>query len=263
MKFQTTTFFLAICLLLLANCKQQPKLKNNLDNKLLFEDTGTKNWKEKWSLDGLKANVINTKLGMELKAGTEHGNDSCHAVLWTKKIFSGNFKMNYEYIRTDTVTRCVNIIYLLATGEGTDEFPEDISKWKDKRRKPKMKMYYNNMNTYHISYAAFDAKEYSGENDYIRFRKYNPYKEGLKGTNLKPDYHKTGLFKPFITYAIEIIKTDDSIKMNITNLKNPDDKLRCEWDISKVDNLKTGRIGLRHMYTRSAIYKNIKIHQLN
>lgn len=32
------------------------------------------------------------------------------------------------------------------------------------------------------------------------------------------------------------------------------------WDISEIKPVNSGRVGLRHMYTRSAIYKNIKIY---
>jgi len=254
-------FFLLISLFLLINCKNQTR--STQKNNLVFKDSGTENWQDKWTLDGLKAEVLNSDLGMEFKAGKQHGNDSAHAVLWTKKVFTGNFKITYEYTRTDTVTRCVNILYLLASGKGSEEYPKDISLWKEKRKVPKMSKYFNNINTYHISYAAFDSKIYSGDHDYIRMRKYNPNKKGLGNTDIKPDYFNTGLFKPFVNYKIEVIKTDGFIKMDIENAKNPKERLICKWDISKVNDLKSGRIGLRHMYTRSAIYKNFEIYQLD
>lgn len=114
--------------------------------------------------------------------------------------------MSYEYTRTDTVTRGVNILYFLATGKGTDDFPEDISLWNHKREVPKMKVYFNHMNTYHISYSAFDAKKFSGENDYIRLRKYNPTQLGLENTDIGSDYFNTGLFKTNIVYKISVEK---------------------------------------------------------
>ena len=33
-----------------------------------------------------------------------------------------------------------------------------------------------------------------------------------------------------------------------------------EWDISEIAPISEGRIGLRHMFTRSALYKNFKIY---
>lgn len=257
MRFSQFTFIAVLLVFSFNNC--QKKQNKTTVSKLIFDDSGTKNWKNKWTLDGTKAKVINSNLGMELIAGKEHGKDSCHTVLWTKKIFKGNFKLTYEYTRTDTVTRCVNILYLLASGKGTKEYPEDISKWEIKRKEPKMATYFNNMNAYHISYAAFDANIFSKDNDYIRMRKYNPTEKGLKNTALKPDYSKTGLFKPFVTYHIEVIKNNSYIKMNIVATKNPENKITCLWDISKLENLVSGRIGFRHMYTRNARYKNIKV----
>lgn len=32
------------------------------------------------------------------------------------------------------------------------------------------------------------------------------------------------------------------------------------WDLSEIKPVTEGRVGLRHMYSRSAIYKNIKIY---
>ncbi|MFT5886151.1 MAG: hypothetical protein ACI9IP_002615 [Arcticibacterium sp.] len=61
---------------------------------LLFEDSGTNNWQEKWLLDGQHSKVINTEMGMELIAGTEHGNDTCHTVLWTETSFKETSALN-------------------------------------------------------------------------------------------------------------------------------------------------------------------------
>ncbi|WP_339926371.1 DUF1961 family protein [uncultured Cyclobacterium sp.] len=230
---------------------------------LLFEDNGTENWQQKWMLDGLQSQVINSKEGMELIAGLEHGNDSSHTVLWTKQAFEGNISIEYDYTRTDTATRCVNILYFHAEGKGGTDHPKDISLWNDKRKIPSMRTYFDNMNTYHISYAAFAANEYSGENDYIRLRRYNPNKDGLKGTDVPDDYFNTGLFKPGVTYHVEIIKYNNIIEMHVQNKKDTSDYSVCKWDASLFPLYDSGRIGLRHMYTRSARYKNFKVWKLN
>lgn len=230
--------------------------------KLLFEDSGVQDWHEKWMMDGLRSKVVNTDSGMELIAGPEHGNDSCHVVLWTKQSFKGDICIEYDYTRTDTTTRCVNILYFLATGEGNAQYPNDISLWNDKRTVPHMSTYFNHMNTYHISYAAFAANVYSGDKDYIRMRRYIPGNKGLKSTDIPGDHFRTGLFKPFITYHIEVYKFHDQVKMSITNKEKSKEQLICKWDISKVPPCNSGRIGFRQMYTRSARYKNIKVWQL-
>jgi hypothetical protein len=229
---------------------------------LLFEDSGTNDWQEKWMLDGQRSKVINTELGMELRAGTEHGNDTSHTVLWTKKSFQKNIGIAYDYTRTDTVTRCVNILYFHATGRGDTDYPIDIALWNDKRTVPHMRTYYNNMNTYHISYAAFSAKEYSGDNDYIRLRRYNPNKNGLSETDVPGDYFRTGLFKPGVTYHIQVFKYNGQIEMHIQNKQVASEHFICKWDVSNFPACESGRIGFRHMYTRNARYKNIKVWEL-
>ena len=260
--FYSIIFF---CLLLItsgcSNCntKKLPWTKKSL----LFEDSCTGNWQQKWMIDGTRSKVINTSQGMELIAGQEYGNDTCHTVLWTKQSFKGNICIEYDYTRTDTTTRCVNIIYFLATGKGYNEYPADISMWNDKRTVPHMSTYIKNMNTYHISYAAFDAKKYSKDNDYIRLRRYDPELNDFKRTNIPGDHFSTGLFKPNITYHIQIVKFNNLIEMLIQNKNKEEEKLKCKWDVSNVKQCKSGRIGLRHMYTRSARYKNFKVWEID
>ncbi|MGQ1891071.1 DUF1961 family protein [Thermophagus sp. OGC60D27] len=226
---------------------------------LLFSDPGTVNWQINWMLDGQRAKVINSNEGMELVAGNEFGNDTCHAVLWTKQSFSGNICIEYDYTRTDTATRCVNILYFHATGKGDKEYPADISLWNDQRRVPHMRTYFNNMHTYHISYAAFAAKEFSGNNDYVRFRRYNPSREGLDGTDVPGDYNKTGLFRTNITYHIQVFRFNNCVEMHVQNKHNPREKRVFKWDVAMFPPCNSGRIGLRQMYTRSARYKNFKV----
>lgn len=250
----------AASIFIASDCLGQPAWKKA---GLLFEDSGTKNWKNQWMLDGERAQVANTQAGMELVAGPEHGNDSCHAVLWTKQSFEGNLLISYDYTRTDTTTRCVNILYFLATGKGGDAYPEDIALWNDKRRVPSMRAYFNNMDTYHISYAAFNARTFSGDNDYIRLRRYNPGQKGLGGTDVPGDIFKTGLFRPFETYHIQVIKFGHLIEMQIQHKKYAGHRLVCQWDVSGFAHCEQGRIGLRHMYTRSARYKNFKVWRID
>ncbi|WP_111709396.1 DUF1961 family protein [Lutibacter citreus] len=259
----TKIYFLFFTLCLTCSfysCSNKEKRKAKWSKKeLLFEDKGISNWKQKWMLDGEKSKVKNSDKGMELIAGTEHGNDTCHMVLWTKKSFKGNIAIEYDYTRTDTTSRCVNILYFLATGKGDSSYPMDISLWNNKRTVPHMSTYIKNMNTYHISYAAFDANKYSKGSDYIRLRRYVPSLKRFQGTYVLGDHFKTGLFKTDVTYHVEVIKFNNTIEMYVQNKMNAEDRLVCKWDVSKFTSCKSGRVGLRHMYTRSARYKNFKI----
>ncbi|NIJ46479.1 hypothetical protein FHR24_002967 [Wenyingzhuangia heitensis] len=252
-------FCFSILILTLLSCKHSSSYQKKT---LLFSDDGTQNWTQNWMLDGTKSKVVNSKKGMELIAGPEHGNDTCHTVLWTKKSFKGNICIEYDYTKTDTTSRCVNILYFHTTGKGTEEYPTDISLWNNKRTVPHMKTYFNNIHTYHISYAAFSAKEYSGDHDYIRLRRYNPTQIGLQNTDVPGDHFNTGLFKTNLTYHIQVFKYKSQIEMHIQNKQDTADQKICKWDVSEFADCNYGRVGLRHMYTRSARYKNFKIWQL-
>ena len=192
---------------------------------------------------------------MTLTAGPEFKNDAHHMVLWTKQSFAGDLRIEYDYTRLDKETRCVTILYIQATGSGKAPYARDIATWSKLRRVPSMKTYYNHMNTYHISYAAFPN---SGENreSYIRGRRYIPEKQGLKGTELRPDYHPTGLFATGITHHVTVIKKDRDLLMRV---ENPDQVYYCHMTNPKLPVVTEGRLGLRHMFTRSARYKNLRV----
>ena len=227
---------------------------------MVLKDRGTGDWKKDWFLDGAKARVRNTGKGMEFFAGPVPAEDASHSVLWTKRSFHGDIRVEYDYTRLDSATRYVNILYLLATGSGTGAYPENIKEWSDKRTIPAMRIYFNHMNLLHISYAAFDNTNTEKGNDYIRARRYLPETgRGLQGTDLVPDYFRTGFFMPGETYRITVIRHGDDLFMHI--LKGKEVKL-CHWDISGFPPLTEGRIGLRHMGSRAARYRNFKVYEL-
>ncbi|MEX0324280.1 MAG: DUF1961 family protein [Puniceicoccaceae bacterium] len=221
---------------------------------LVWTDSCTGDWTDKWFLDGEVGQVSNSPKGMELTAGPEFKNDAHHMVLWTKEEFQGDVKIEYDYTRLDDETKCVTILYIQATGSGTEPYVKDIAKWSELRRVPSMRTYFNNMNTYHISYAAFPNNE--DTTAYIRARRYMPNKTGLTGSDLKPDYYPEGLFEQGVPHKITVIKKDRDIYMRI---ENPQQVYFCHMSNPELPAIHEGRIGLRHMFTRSARYKNFRI----
>jgi len=219
----------------------------------VFFDSGTGDWQEKWFLDGEIAAVDSGDRGMELRAGPRAFQNPHHMVLWTKRSFQGDLKIEYDYMRTDFSTRGVTILYIQATGSGKGPYAKDIAEWSDLRKVPAMKTYFNHMNLYHISYAAFHP-EYG---QYIRARRYMPETgRGLDGTELKPDFFPKTLFRPGEWHRVTVIKRDRALYLRIRNdretffgvVKNPD-----------LPPVTGGRIGFRHMWTRSALYRDIRI----
>jgi len=223
---------------------------------LQLEDTGKEDWKKHWFLDGDKGSVVNSEEGMYLRAGPEQGNDAHHAVLWTKDSFKGNIKIEYDYTKTDTLERNVNILYIQATGIGKPPFSKDIYEWKALRKVPKMSTYFENMNAFHISYAAIS---YRDSYTYVRARRYPvTAKRSFQKTMIEPSFNnETDTFKNGITYKITTIKTEDNLLFKVVG----DGGTKVfSWNISNWELIEEGRIGFRHMFTRSARYKNIKIY---
>jgi hypothetical protein len=219
---------------------------------------GTGDWQKAWFLDGKTATVMNTLDGMDFAAGPEPDATN-HAVLWTKKSFSGDIKIEYNYTRTDTNTSPNNttLIYVQATGIDTMRdgkfWDKDIAVWRDRREEPLMPKYFRYMNLLHISYGA--------NYDYIRARKYpiSLEKGGFHKMQIEPDYEDVGLFEPNVTYHITIIKAGNEFYFyGRSDAKEGLFPLNYEG----FPEVKEGRIGLRHMATRSALYSNFSVYIL-
>lgn len=256
MIFKSKKSFLGIMVMLLlaiTGCTSSKSTEWNLE----FEDACTENWEENWFKDGLISKVEQSRDGMNFIAGPVNRDDAHHTVLWTKKSFRGDIKIEYNYMRTDTQVVNVNILYIQAQGIGVEPYSEDISKWSKLREVPKMSIYYNYMNPLHISYAAFPMVNEDPENDYLRVRKY-PITEEItfNAMEISPSYFKTGMFLPNIPYKITVIKTDSELHFTI---KGDGKEREYSWSLKEGQSPNEGRIGLRHMYTRSAQYSNFKV----
>jgi len=230
---------------------------SSLDWRAVFNDPCTGNWKDRWTLDGRKATVTNGTKGMDFRAGPVRRDNASHVVMWTKQSFKGDIRLDYEYTKLDDTVEAVTILYIQATGSGADGYDKDISKWADKRQVPAMKTYFNHMNLFHISYAAFNIGNKDPKKEYIRARRYMPEsKDGLANTDLKPDYFETGLFKKGVPHKITVIKKGDDLFMHI---RSREKELLCHWKTDALPPVLEGRIGLRHMWTRGARYRDFRI----
>ena len=232
------------------------KLNKAMDWQLTFADELTQNWQTNWFLDGLLAKLSNTEQGMIFSAGPVAFDDKNHAVLWTKQSFNGDIKIEYEFTKLDAETKMVNILYIQATGVAPQA--SDIYQWREERTIPAMSRYFNNMKALHISYAAFKNNDKPNKADYVRARAY-PVLPGrkFKQMEIKPSSSNTGLFKTGVTYKITVIKTNEVLFFNVVGEENAG---LFSWQLTEKEAVHVGRIGLRHMYTRSSRYKNFKIY---
>lgn len=256
-----------------------PELIGNLIDELhptndafLFQSIENQHWKilmhdsfkdlnKYWFLDGQKASLSTSNDKLLFKAGSEPASDADHSVLWTKSIFKGSLKIEFDFTRKDSATKYVNIIYLMANGSNINGYDKDIYNWNEKRKIPAMRIYFEHMDAYHISFAAFENDNSNPLADYVKARRYLPERSaGLEGTNLKPDYYQTGLFIPNQKYHITIIKSDNQLFMQA---KNKSIKQLFHWDTSNFPSLNAGRIGLRLMGSRASEFDNFKVYSLN
>lgn len=83
-----------------------------------------------------------------------------------------------------------------------------------------------------------------------------PERQGLKDTALKPDYSTPRLFATGVKHHITVIKKDRDLYMRV---ENPDQVVYCHLTNLNLPVITEGRIGLRHMFTRSARYANFKV----
>lgn len=268
MNLKMNKFQHLILMILISNCLpgqiidavEFDSLNQTKNWNLKFEDDGSGNWQSKWFLDGLRAEVKNIKEGMLFSAGPVEGDDACHGVLWTNDSFSGDVKIEYQYTRTDTKTEWVNILYIQASG--VSPYAKDIYQWNSLRKIPYMRSYFMNMEALHISYAAYGKNNLDSYNDYIRARKYPnlPGQNFSSTTEILPASFKTGLFLPGETYKITVIKTGERLYFKVEG--KGESKL-FSWQLQESQTVQEGRIGLRHMYARSALYKDFEIYTKN
>jgi len=120
-----------------------------------------------------------------------------------------------------------------------------------------MKTYYDNMNLLHISLAAFETRN-GQTTDYIRARKYPvaPKANFNTTTEIPPAFFNTGLFLPGKTYKITVIKAGRKLYFSVTG--DGVSKL-FSWDTSGFPDVTEGRIGLRHMFGRTSVYRNFRV----
>ena len=121
-----------------------------------------------------------------------------------------------------------------------------------------MKHYFENMKLLHISYAAYQGVDnLDADDDYVRCRRYPKAQEGeFSKTEIKPDSFCTGLFRTGKTCHIIAIKKGDRLFFNV---KGEGKEQLFSWHSPLIEEVTEGRIGLRHMWTRSARYENFKV----
>ncbi len=242
----------ALCLLLMTTAADAQKSTDRAAFESLlsgqwsesFADDCTDDWHDQWFLDGEKAIVTNSAEAMTID--TANG----YAVLWTKKEFKGDLRIEYDFKRVDSNNKGVNIIYIQAVGDGQDGHVDDITQWSDRRTTAAMKNYYLNMHTYHISYAAYP-------DDYIRGRRYLPLEnKGLAGTELAGEYNKVGVFDDHEWVRVTIVKTAEEFYIEF---RHPQETLLCHFVNEDKPPIERGRVGLRLMPGRMSQFRNIRI----
>jgi hypothetical protein len=152
-----------------------------------------------------------------------------------------------------TETTSVNILYIQATGAKGQ--PEDISKTSHLRSVPWMQHYFLNMNLLHVSYAATGPDR----SHYVAARRYPAAsRESFDdATLILPVYDNVNIFETGITYRIRATREYRNLEFSA---ENNGQKHVFEWDLAGMADLPAGRVGFRHMWARSSLYRNIRIY---
>ena len=258
MLFKNSFFIISFLVCFLTSCS------NNSDP-VLFEDSMTEDWQEKWFLDGHKATLENRESGLYFSGGTitkaqdPQEYHAHHAVLWTKQVFEGDLFISFEMTRVDSSDYGNTLLYVQAQGIGQPPYAEDIKVWENMRQIPAMDKYFTYMSLISLSFRKD-----------LRCKRY-PLRDmagkSYEGAFFKPKEKYTGI-KTGKTYRVEVEKKNPSFKLRLYDVST--DKLikECSWDVTNNPKeqmprlINKGRIGLRHMSTKQFIYKNFKVKQL-
>lgn len=215
-------------------------------------------WQNHWFLDGEDARVSNTNDYLEVNTQDHQNKTKIFAVLWTQTSFEGDLKIEYHFKKVDQHNKGVNIIYVQATGDDEKGHSEDIALWSEKRNKAAMSDYYQNMHTYHMSYAAYGNSPNIDYKDYIRGRRYLPLaNKGLKKTKLTGEYNDTELFNDHQWVKVTLIKKD---KEFLVKFEHPNKTQYCRFLNEDKAAIREGRVGLRLMPNRISHFSDFKIY---
>merc|ERR1719162_1604253 len=233
---------------------------------ILFEDSMTDNWQEKWFLDGKKATVRTGEDGLYFAGGTvtKHQDPIAyhahHAVLWTHQVFEGDIRIQYEMTRVDDSSYGTTLLYIQAQGIDTSPYDADIHAWKAIREIPAMSIYFKKMNLISLSFRKeLRCKRYPRMDD---TGKLYP-----RGGLVEPMQDYAGI-ETGKTYHVEVEKRAGSATLVLYNAHKKAVLLEATWDTTQVSDrlepplIKKGRIGLRHMSTRQFVYKNFTVERL-
>jgi len=77
---------------------------------------------------------------------------------------------------------------------------------------------------------------------------------------LAPDYSRTGLFQPGERVHVIVLKDDRWLFFSAANATTQ--KLYA-WSLTRIPPVVAGRIGIRHMFQRAALYENLRIGELS
>jgi hypothetical protein len=263
---------IALCLLgslLFASCTtEQNPSETQTNSTVLFEDSMMSDWQKNWWLEGRKATLEHRKEGLFFSGGTvtksmdREEYHAHHAVLWTKQVFEGDIRITFEMTRIDTSNYGNTLLYILAQGIGTPDYPQDISTTRGTRDIPAMDKYFTYMDLLSLSFRKnLRARRYP-------LRSADPDAEPV-GDTVYPHVDYIGMV-PGKTYLVDVKKQGPSLTLRLSDKQTGEEYANHTWDMTQVGKegnktapvLNKGRIGLRHMSTKQFIYKDFKVEQL-
>lgn len=227
--------------------------------RLAFSDNGTGRWSDDWVLFGNpeRISVTNGPDGMTFRAGDGTDANADHAILWSKRSFSGDLRVEWDYTVLDRYSSTIppngycSALMLYSSGAGTFGLPTELLAWPQQARQADTSGRYFHERTrgLQLNYA------FVGDPRGNRFRiRANP------GYLLGTESDETDFFRPGASYHVAVEKTGAVVGVKVAELSSGREFSTTFAD-PLLQNYSSGRIGLRNMNRRESRYAKVRVYE--
>ncbi len=222
-------------------------------------DGGTDRWADRWLLSGdpdRGITVTNGPEGMTLRAGDGTDPRKDHAVLWTRAIFSGDVRIEYDYVVLDRYPTPIgeggycSAVLIHSRVASSAPLPADIGNWSSEQR--------NSDTSGPALNAVIDGLQLNYA--FVGDPRGNPFRlRSNPGYRLVGESAGVPVFEVGTEYHLVIEKVATTVSI----AANPPTGLSVSHSFAspEIGQHLYGRIGLRNMNHREARYRNIRISQ--
>lgn len=226
---------------------------------LVWTDSGAENWSEDWLLFGSpdRISVTNSPGGMTLRAGDGTDAKADHAILWSRRSFAGDLRVEWDYTVLDRYSSVVppggycSALLLYGHGIGSAEAPADLLAWSPQARQADTsgRTMSETTSGLQLNYAFVGDPR----GNRVRLR-VNP------GYRLGAESAETDFFEVGVPYHVAIEKHQATLSITVTESRSSR-VFSTRFDDPLLHQHSNGRIGFRNMNRRESVYANIRVYE--